>query len=371
MIKTVAVIGSGKMGRDIFTYLLSYNYNLIWCLSRHEDIDNVQTKFTKKFERLNSRRDKNNGVLISFTKKLSDLSSADLVIEAITESFESKQKLFTDLDAILKGDCIIATNSSSIHPDNLIISKIRGDKIAGLHFFYPMKIKEVVEVSFSQDAGDILKSEVCNFISSIDKKIFELDRKSFQILNVFALEIQLLIYEIYIRTDVEFKDLESITKDIFFTSGVLEMVFSIGYKTFFNSISNYIDKGFTLFDDKRRYEPFREFIKEIFIDNEGTYDVKSLNELDNNDNIQKMFKINIELNITQAEIIEIIETLTFYYFNYVIDKTGLKSESLNFAISDYFSMDRDIIKAIGKMNKEEVQKKAEKIISGYQLYRAC
>lgn len=51
---------------------------------------------------------------VKYTSNLEDLQSADIVIEAIVESEDVKKKLFAELDKIVKGSAILASNTSSI-----------------------------------------------------------------------------------------------------------------------------------------------------------------------------------------------------------------------------------------------------------------
>jgi 3-hydroxybutyryl-CoA dehydrogenase len=75
-----------------------------------------------------------------------DLADCDLVIEAIIENVDVKKKTFAELDALVKKDCIFATNTSSISVTELMAATKRPERFIGLHFFNPVPLMKLVEV---------------------------------------------------------------------------------------------------------------------------------------------------------------------------------------------------------------------------------
>jgi 3-hydroxybutyryl-CoA dehydrogenase len=83
---------------------------------------------------------------IKTTSNLADLASCDYVIEAATENEALKVKILKDLDAILKPETIIATNTSSISITQLAAATKRADRFVGMHFFNPVPMMALVEL---------------------------------------------------------------------------------------------------------------------------------------------------------------------------------------------------------------------------------
>ncbi len=77
---------------------------------------------------------------------LADLAPAGLVIEAILEDPEAKRALFAALEGILSDDCILATNTSSLSVTAIGAALARPERLAGLHFFNPAPVMQLVEV---------------------------------------------------------------------------------------------------------------------------------------------------------------------------------------------------------------------------------
>jgi 3-hydroxybutyryl-CoA dehydrogenase len=83
---------------------------------------------------------------IDTTSTLADLAACDYVIEAATENEALKIKILKDLDAILKPETIIATNTSSISITQLAAATKRADRFIGMHFFNPVPLMALVEL---------------------------------------------------------------------------------------------------------------------------------------------------------------------------------------------------------------------------------
>jgi 3-hydroxybutyryl-CoA dehydrogenase len=80
------------------------------------------------------------------TMNMQDLAGCDIVIEAIIENVEEKRKTWAQLDAILKKDAILASNTSSISITELMTATKRPERFVGLHFFNPVPMMKLVEV---------------------------------------------------------------------------------------------------------------------------------------------------------------------------------------------------------------------------------
>ena len=81
---------------------------------------------------------------------VSDMSDAvgdvDLVIEAVPEIPELKHKIFAELGAMTREDCILGTNTSSLSIADIATASGRADKVIGMHFFNPVPIMKLLEL---------------------------------------------------------------------------------------------------------------------------------------------------------------------------------------------------------------------------------
>lgn len=79
-------------------------------------------------------------------ESLDALRDAKLVIEAIVESLDAKRALFTQLEALLAEDAILASNTSSISITAIGAALKRPERLVGMHFFNPAPLMALVEV---------------------------------------------------------------------------------------------------------------------------------------------------------------------------------------------------------------------------------
>ena len=83
---------------------------------------------------------------IAYTAALEELRDADLVVEAVIEDLPAKQAVFRQLSAIVRRDCVLASNTSYLDIDLLADVVDAPERVLGLHFFSPAHVMRLVEV---------------------------------------------------------------------------------------------------------------------------------------------------------------------------------------------------------------------------------
>ncbi|HKD48332.1 MAG TPA: 3-hydroxyacyl-CoA dehydrogenase NAD-binding domain-containing protein, partial [Rhizomicrobium sp.] len=96
--------------------------------------------------RLSPEQASNRSRLITGSILPTDLSSCDLIIEAVFERMDIKQDVFATLDRVAKPDAILATNTSYLDVNTLAQSTTRPDRVLGMHFFSPANIMKLLEI---------------------------------------------------------------------------------------------------------------------------------------------------------------------------------------------------------------------------------
>jgi 3-hydroxyacyl-CoA dehydrogenase len=90
---------------------------------------------------------------IAFVDDYAAIAGADLVVEAVFESMKVKKEVFTALEAALKPEAILASNTSTLDIDEIAAVTTRADKVLGLHFFAPANIMQLLEVVRGKDTS--------------------------------------------------------------------------------------------------------------------------------------------------------------------------------------------------------------------------
>jgi 3-hydroxybutyryl-CoA dehydrogenase len=151
-IQTIGIIGCGLMGSGIVEVCARSGFNVLVGEMDGELLKAGLARVRKSIERGASRGkispEEAEATLsrIQGVNSLQEFAAADLVIEAITEHLEPKHRVFRELDAILRPDVIIATNTSSISIAAIAAITRRPDRVLGMHFFNPVPVMQLLEL---------------------------------------------------------------------------------------------------------------------------------------------------------------------------------------------------------------------------------
>lgn len=83
---------------------------------------------------------------VEFAVGMAALREVDLVVEAVPERLDLKQRIFAELDRVCKPQAILATNTSSLSVTEVAVATRRPDRVIGVHFFNPAPVMKLVEV---------------------------------------------------------------------------------------------------------------------------------------------------------------------------------------------------------------------------------
>ncbi len=152
-IGSVGVLGAGVMGGGI-AQLISDKKGLpvrlkdIGTEALAKGFEHAAKLFAKQVKRrwLSKAEARRKLALIRGTLDYSGFDSVDLVIEAIVENLDVKQKVFAELAGVVRPDCVLASNTSSLSIDAIGRDAQRPERVVGMHFFNPVHKMPLVEV---------------------------------------------------------------------------------------------------------------------------------------------------------------------------------------------------------------------------------
>ncbi len=159
-IQTIGVLGAGSMGIGIVQTAAQAGYNVIVCDMDMAFIDKqmagVQKLLAKNVEKGKMDQAGMDAILARITKTTDKAAFADVdyMIEVVVEDLGIKKAVLGELDAILKPDVILATNTSSISITQLAGFTKRGDKFVGMHFFNPVPVMRLCEIIRGYSTSD-------------------------------------------------------------------------------------------------------------------------------------------------------------------------------------------------------------------------
>ncbi|WP_397453395.1 3-hydroxybutyryl-CoA dehydrogenase [Pseudomonas sp. NA-150] len=151
-IKHIAVIGAGTMGNGIAQVCALAGIDVQLIDISDQALEKGLATLTGNLERQVRKeqiaeQDKTSALgRISLSTDYATLAQVEMVIEAATENLELKKRILQNIDAVVRPDCIIATNTSSLSITELAAVVKQPERFIGVHFFNPVPMMALVEV---------------------------------------------------------------------------------------------------------------------------------------------------------------------------------------------------------------------------------
>ena len=157
---TVAVIGAGAMGAGIAQTALTAGLKVIMHDSSAAALAKARGEIRSRIARLAEKGQITAAAAadaegrLTLAERLQELAPAQIVIEAIIEQLEPKQRLFTALEDIVSAATVLATNTSSLPVAAIARVCRHRERVCGLHFFNPVPLMRLVEVIQATDTSE-------------------------------------------------------------------------------------------------------------------------------------------------------------------------------------------------------------------------
>jgi 3-hydroxyacyl-CoA dehydrogenase/enoyl-CoA hydratase/3-hydroxybutyryl-CoA epimerase len=170
-VEHVHVIGAGAMGGDIAAWSAGQGLRATLSDMKPEPIAGAVKRAADLFGKIMRKR---TDIRDALDRLVPDLDSdgvrnADLIIEAVPEELELKQKVYAGLEPKMKPGAILATNTSSIPLQDLRTTLRSPERLVGLHFFNPVSRLQLVEVVSHDDSDPAILKQALAFVGAIDR----------------------------------------------------------------------------------------------------------------------------------------------------------------------------------------------------------
>jgi 3-hydroxybutyryl-CoA dehydrogenase len=203
-IETVGIIGAGQMGGGIAQVAATAGYRILLYDISPDRIESGLANISGNLARMVAHgkldEDSRKAALakISAANEMSDLASADLVIEAATEDESVKRKIYTQLCPQLNPQAILATNTSSISITRLAAATDRPERFMGVHFMNPVPVMKLVELVRGIATDDATFEAAKAFAAKLDKTVtVSEDFPAFIVNRILLPMINEAIYTLY------------------------------------------------------------------------------------------------------------------------------------------------------------------------------
>ncbi|GMI47405.1 hypothetical protein TrCOL_g3666 [Triparma columacea] len=246
---TVACVGLGLMGHGIAQSAAQSGFNVIAYEEEDRFLESgrsrIEGSLGKMLKREKITKDKYDEIMsrITYTTKVEDLSTSDLVVEAVIENMDLKKKIYTDLGQVCKEDAIFASNTSSLSITEMGDVSGRPDRFVGVHFFNPVQMMKLVEVIKTDHTHPEVFDAAKNWVGDINKiAVSCTDTPGFivnRLLVPFLTQALLMVD----RGDASIKDIDiSMQLGAGHPMGPLHLADYIGLDTINNIITGWVEK---------------------------------------------------------------------------------------------------------------------------------
>ncbi|MET9845488.1 3-hydroxyacyl-CoA dehydrogenase family protein [Streptomyces ossamyceticus] len=173
---TIAVIGLGTMGTGIAEVLTRAGREVIGIDISEAAAARAVAALESSTERAVARgriTERERGDALARFRTFTDLraaADADLVIEVVPESYDIKQQVFRELDAIVRPETVLATGTNALSVTRLAADSAHPERVLGLHFFNPAPAMKLVEVVSSVLTAPQAVTAVTNLALDLGKE---------------------------------------------------------------------------------------------------------------------------------------------------------------------------------------------------------
>lgn len=148
----IGIVGSGAMGSGIAQVaamaghkVALYDNNVASLQKAKQNLANTLAKLVEK-QKITQQKSDEVLTAISFTENIEGLKPCQLIIEAIVENLEIKKQVFSQLEKITEGKCVLASNTSSLSITSIAAACQNPVQVLGIHFFNPAPLMPLVEI---------------------------------------------------------------------------------------------------------------------------------------------------------------------------------------------------------------------------------
>ena len=173
--KKLGVVGSGTMGNGIAQCAAQNGYEVILYDIAESQLEKAQAAISGALAKRVAKGKMEQSVMddvlskISYSSDIKALADRDVVVEAVVEKMAIKQSVFTQLEEIVGGECILATNTSSLSLTEIASAMKDNSRLVGIHFFNPGPAMKLVEIVKTENVSEEVVAKAREFSKDLGK----------------------------------------------------------------------------------------------------------------------------------------------------------------------------------------------------------
>lgn len=217
MFTKIGVVGAGQMGAGIAQVIATAGFSTLLFDANPEalkrGVEGIHKRLDQAVEKgkLDARERDAVATRLSAASSLNDFAECDLVIEAIIEQFDIKAALFKQLDAIVKKNVLLVSNTSSISITRIAGVTSRPEKVMGVHFMNPVPVMKLVELIKGLQTSSETYDQIQSFCARIEKTtVLAIDTPGFVVNRILCPMINEAIF--LVQEGVKPEDIDNAMK---------------------------------------------------------------------------------------------------------------------------------------------------------------
>jgi len=175
-LKKAAVLGFGTMGRGIVIDIVR-NMQIPVVVKDIPEALEPGKAFVRKILEGMAEKKRLKGAVEDYMKLIvttadygPEFRDVDIVVEAVFEDLKIKQQVYQELCQVIPGDCVVASNTSSLPIKSMAPMLTNPERFGGLHFFSPVWLMQLVEVIRGEQTSRETVDNLLNFAAAIRKR---------------------------------------------------------------------------------------------------------------------------------------------------------------------------------------------------------
>ncbi len=243
----IGLVGGGLMGTDLFNLFSDFDFPLVWVVRNEKQCGEFSRRHARRCERLVGNRAADAAWMrgrvdsVLFSSSTDALEGCDIIFEAITEEVDAKRHLFNVIEQCAGDSTVLVSTTSSIRPSLLSQGLRRGERFAAIHFFYPVKMRNIAEIVFPEGSSEVTRNSIRSFLDAIGSRHIELPESESFLLNRVLLDYQATAYRVHLEKNIPLNVLDGIVKSVLHPSGVFEFFDAVGIDVARAAVSSYAE----------------------------------------------------------------------------------------------------------------------------------
>jgi 3-hydroxybutyryl-CoA dehydrogenase len=179
VLQRIGVIGAGSMGSGIAQVAIAAGHQTVLVDVSAVQLERALAEIRSRLDRMSVKGTLSPSEAAAAMRRLTTsqsppaqagIADCDVVIEAAPESLDIKRELFGAIESVVRDDCILATNTSSLSVTAIAGALRRPERFIGMHFFNPVPLMRLVEVVAGlRTDGDVVAA-ICDLVVAWQKK---------------------------------------------------------------------------------------------------------------------------------------------------------------------------------------------------------